>query len=145
MCYHRYSKAVRQRMRELQQQLAERTQAVTLLAVNAYCSGGVTVSAMTSSTSSDQKQQQQRSATATAQQHVVRVQLVHASAGHEGHQVYTIDTTLLAALHTQRGETGVSVLANMLVAPSSWSSAAVTAGDTTTAANTIRDCSMMMM
>jgi hypothetical protein len=134
-----YNNAVQQFVRKLQLRLVAQTEAVKVLADNAYRSGGAAIAATASSNSSDQKQQQ-GSATdaATAEkQHTVRVQLVHASTGHRAHHVYTIDITLLAALHTQRGETGVSVLANMLIAPSSWHATA-TAGDTTTAPDAVK-------
>jgi hypothetical protein len=57
----------------------------------------------------------------------IQVQLIHASTEQREHQMYTIGTELQAALHTQRGETGVNVLCNMLVAPPGWSSGAATA------------------
>jgi ankyrin repeat protein len=137
MCYDCYSGAVQQRIQELEQQLAAQTEAVTLLAVNAYRSDGVAITASSTNNSSDTEQQQRRADTAdvTAKQHIARVQLMHATTGERAHTVYTIDTKLLAALHTLRGETGVSVLANMLVAPSSWGAAASTAG---AAANAVK-------
>jgi Ankyrin repeats (3 copies) len=124
-----YSGAVQQFVRELQQQLVMQVQAVRVLANSAYCgSGDDAVSASSASSSAvATAANANANATAAARQHIVRVQLVHASTGQRAHQVYTIDTTLLAALHTQRGETGVSVLANMLVAPSGWGAAATTA------------------
>jgi hypothetical protein len=113
-------------MQQQQQQLAAQTEAVTLLADLVYRSGSVSFS--TGSSSSDAALQLKRTDTAdaTAKQQVVKVQLMHATTGQRAHEVYTIDTTLLAALHTQRSETGASVLANMLAAPSSWGAATTT-------------------
>jgi hypothetical protein len=128
----------------LQQRLAAQTEALTVLADNAYRSGADVNTAAASNSSLDaQRQQQQQERTdaadATAKRQVVKVQLMHATTGERAHAVYTIDTTLLAALHTQRGEAGVNVLASMLVAPSSWSSAVAAAGSTTTTAGTAAD------
>jgi hypothetical protein len=130
-----FKRAVQQFVQELQQQLVAQVQAVTVLANSAYrgCSDGA--ASANNASSSAAAATTAIDATATAKQHTVRVQLVHASTGH---RAYTIPTTLLVALHIQRGEIGASVLANMLVAAPGWSSTAATAGDTTTAANTIK-------
>eukprot|EP00953_Heterococcus_sp_UTEX-ZZ885_P036875 18982-Heterococcus_DN1.PRE.2 len=124
-----YNSAVQQFVRELQQRLAAQTEALTVLADNAYRSGADVNTAAISNSSLDAQQQQQTIATdasGTAKQYIVSVQLMHATTGERARAVYTIDTKLLAALHTQRGETGASVLASMLVAPSSWGAAATT-------------------
>jgi Ankyrin repeat len=124
-----YNSAVQQFVLELQQRLAAQTEALTVLADNAYRSGADVNIAAISNSSLDALQQQQTIATdasGTAQQYIVSVQLMHATTGERARAVYTIDTKLLAALHTQRGETGASVLASMLVAPSSWGAAATT-------------------
>eukprot|EP00953_Heterococcus_sp_UTEX-ZZ885_P027841 14890-Heterococcus_DN1.PRE.3 len=141
MHYDCYNKALQQYMQELRQQLATQTQAATVLADHVYRSSGVSISAGSGNSSSNAAQQQRRTeaAKATAKQHIVRVQLVHASTGEGAHEVYAIDTTLLAALHTQRGESGASVLANMLAASSWWgAAAAATVSGTTAAAASIK-------
>eukprot|EP00953_Heterococcus_sp_UTEX-ZZ885_P010941 6350-Heterococcus_DN1.PRE.3 len=87
MCYDCYSKAVQQCMQEQQQQLVAQAQALTLLADKAYrsCRVTVTVSSSSSSSSNDDTVTQQQGLTgavdATAKQHIVSVQLVHASTG----------------------------------------------------------------
>jgi ankyrin repeat protein len=121
-----YSKAVQQCVQQQRQHMAAQTPAALLLADLVYRSGSVSFSNGSSSSDAAQQQGVTDAAHATAKQHIVRVQLVHASTGEIAHEVYTIDTTLLAALHTQRGESGVNVLASMLVAPSSWGVAATT-------------------
>jgi hypothetical protein len=145
-----YSSAVQQFVTEMQQQLATQVQAVAVLANSAYRdSSGDTTSAGSSAVATTTTTTAAADVLTAAQQRIARVQPVHASTGQRGHQLYTIDTELLATLHTQRGETGVNVLCNMLVAPPGWSTGAAitcatvantaaTSTTTSTAADTVK-------
>jgi Ankyrin repeats (3 copies) len=66
----------------------------------------------------------------------VRVQLVHADTGERGSYVYTLDTAVLAQLHTACGETSVSVLSTLVAPPQGWRSAVGSNIAATTAAST---------
>jgi ankyrin repeat protein len=57
---------------------------------------------------------------------VARVRLVHADTGVRGRRVYTINTAELAQLHAARGESGTSVLSNLVAPPAGWTTATAT-------------------